>query len=413
MSKVKLGDFVDVGKDNEYDPINNRITKYVAGEHLESEILHITRFGDIEKDKDIIGSAFHRKFSKGDVLFGTRRAYLRKTGIATFDGICSNTTLVLKTKQNGLIDGLLPFIVRLEKFTEYAVKRSVGSTNPYIRWRDLADFEFELPSEKEQLQIKEKLWTIQNAIDNLENLIQKTKQYYLSRSKFLLSRGIGNKKLKNIPGLYGGKIDMPEDWEVKKFVELFEFLNTGSNPRDDLKSSGDIQYIHYGDIHQKWKYFLDCDSEKIPYIAKDKVEKLPLLKEGDLIMVDASEDYDGSGTTILLKNVKNKKIVSGLHTIALRNNDENIALDFRAFLTSIPFVKRQIIAYVNGISVYGLSKKDLKKIKIPLPPFLEQQKISKILLIILKQMAQQQIHRTNLYSIQNSILNSNLFLRGT
>lgn len=130
-------------------------------------------------------------------------------------------------------------------------------------------------------------------------------------------------------------------------------------------------------------------------------------------MVDASEDYEGSGTTILLKNIKNKKIVSGLHTIALRNIDENIAFDFRAFLTSIPFVKRQIIAYVNGISVYGLSKKDLKKIKIPLPPLSEQQKISKILLIILKQMTQQQIHRTNLYSIQNNILNSNLFLRGT
>ena len=34
---------------------------------------------------------------------------------------------------------------------------------------------------------------------------------------------------------------------------------------------------------------------------------------------------------------------------------------------------------MTGISVYGLSKKNFKKIKIPLPPLLEQQKIASIL----------------------------------
>ena len=196
--KVRLGDLVEVVNDNEYEPLKNGLTKYVAGEHLESEKLHITRFGDIERDKEVIGSAFHRKFSKGHVLFGTRRAYLRKTGIVTFDGICANTTLVLKPKQNGLVEGLLPFIVRLEKFTEHAVNRSVGSTNPYVRWRDLAAFEFELPSEPEQLKIKETLWSIQNSIDNLENLLEKTKIYFISRRESLLTRGIGHTKFKRV-----------------------------------------------------------------------------------------------------------------------------------------------------------------------------------------------------------------------
>ena len=72
--------------------------------------------------------------------------------------------------------------------------------------------------------------------------------------------------------------------------------------------------------------------------------------------MDVSEDYEGSGTSILLKNVKDKKIVSGLHTFALRSKDENISLDFKAYLTSIKFVKNQIVGYVTGVSVYGLSK---------------------------------------------------------
>lgn len=406
VQKIKFGDFVEVGKDNEYEPIKNGLTKYVAGEHLESKLLHIVRFGDIEKAKDVIGSAFHRKFLKGQVLFGTRRAYLRKTGIVTFDGICSNTTLVLKSKQNGLVDGLLPFIVRLEKFTEHAVKRSVGSTNPYVRWRDLADFEFVLPSEKEQLQIKETLWSIQNSIDCLDELMQKTQKYYVSRRESLLAKGIGHKNFQKIPWLYEKEIEIPKSWEIKTFDELFEFLTTGSNPRSDLEDTGDIQYIHYGDIHQKWKYFLDCDSDEIPYISKTKVANIPLLREGDIVLVDASEDYEGSGASVMLKNVKNKKIVAGLHTIAFRNTDESISSGFQAFLTSMPFVKNQIISYVNGISVYGLSKRDLKKIKIPLPTVSEQEKISQILLSIHEQILEQQSHLTNLYSMQNAILNS-------
>jgi len=108
----------------------------------------------------------------------------------------------------------------------------------------------------------------------------------------------------------------------------------------------------------------------------------------------------------MLKNVKNKKIVAGLHTIALRNTNESVSSGFQAFLTSMPFVKNQIIRYVNGISVYGLAKKDLKKIKIPLPTVSEQETISQILLSIYKQMLEQKKHLTNLYSIQNSILNS-------
>jgi len=115
------------------------------------------------------------------------------------------------------------------------------------------------------------------------------------------------KGYKKVKWLFGKYEEIPQEWEIKKFDEIFEFLITGTNPRSDLGNSGDIQYIHYGDIHTKWQSILDCNSEEIPWISKTKVEKVPHLKDGDLIITDASEDYEGSGTSILLKNVKNKK----------------------------------------------------------------------------------------------------------
>ncbi|NWJ56969.1 restriction endonuclease subunit S [Marine Group I thaumarchaeote] len=185
---------------------------------------------------------------------------------------------------------------------------------------------------------------------------------------------------KLVKWLFRKEIEIPEDWVVKKIDELFELLLTGTNSRSDLDKKSDIHYIHYGDIHTKWnKFILDCSFQEIPMIRKDKVEKLPLLKEGDLIVADVSEDYDGSGASILIKNIKNKKIVSGLHTFALRNNDETISLNFRRYITSMRFVKTQIISFITGVSVYGLSKNNFKKIRICLPPLKQQQKIASIL----------------------------------
>ena len=186
-------------------------------------------------------------------------------------------------------------------------------------------------------------------------------------------------KFKKVKWLFGKEIEIPEEWEVKKFNEIFDFLRTGTNSRSDLSESGDVQYIHYGDIHTKWNLILECKSAKIPFIENDKIKNLSLLKDGDLIIADASEDHEGSGASILLKNIENKQVVSGLHTIALRDNSQITQSEFRAYITSIKFVKIQIIAQVTGISVFGLSKTNLKKMKIPIPLLPEQQKIASIL----------------------------------
>ena len=194
------------------------------------------------------------------------------------------------------------------------------------------------------------------------------------------------------------------DWEIKTFGELFQFLRTGTNSREDLTKSGEIQYIHYGDIHAKWNSIVDCDLEDIPWIAKSKVRQLPFLKEGDLIMADASEDYEGSGASIVLKNVKSRSIVSGLHTIALRDSNDDVFVDFKKYLNNIKLVKSQIIAYAVGISVYGLSKNNLRKIRIPLPPMREQKKIASILSNVDSQIEKYQNYKSSFEIIKNGLM---------
>jgi len=172
---------------------------------------------------------------------------------------------------------------------------------------------------------------------------------------------------------------IPEGWSVKKLGECFSFLKTPSYSRAETTDSGLVHYIHYGDIHTKYPLHVSPTDIDI-FISEDQAQKGDFLQTGDLILLDASEDYEGTTKCIELINVESHdKVISGLHTLALRDDANNFADGFRAYITSMPFVKDLFWKQVSGFKVYGVSKDNLKKIKILLPPLEEQEKIAGIL----------------------------------
>lgn len=89
MSRVKFGDVVKDVKIN-IDRLNNPYEYYVAGDHMDSEDLTIHRKGCFTTDD--VGPAFIRVFKPGQILYGSRRTYLKKIAVADFEGVCANTT---------------------------------------------------------------------------------------------------------------------------------------------------------------------------------------------------------------------------------------------------------------------------------------------------------------------------------
>ena len=171
---------------------------------------------------------------------------------------------------------------------------------------------------------------------------------------------------------------IPEGWSVKKLGECFQFLKTTSHSREETQRSGDVHYIHYGDIHTKYNLHVSPSDIDL-FISESQAEKGSLLQNGDLILLDASEDYEGTTKCIELSNICNEKIIAGLHTLALRDKNKNFSDGFRAYITSMPWVKSNFWKQVTGIKVYGISKENLNKLKLLLPPLPEQEKIAEIL----------------------------------
>lgn len=192
---------------------------------------------------------------------------------------------------------------------------------------------------------------------------------------------------------------LPQDWEVVRLGEVMDFLKTYQNPRSDLNDYDDIHYVHYGEIHTKYQHFIDFNRAVLPKINQKNLKMpLSLLQNGDVIVVDASEDIIDIAKSVEIQNldsviaeslrgsatneaIHKRKIqaVAGLHTFLLRDRGQYFANNYKGYILYNQDVRRNIQRLATGISVFAISKTNLSNILIPLPPIKEQEKIAQIL----------------------------------
>jgi len=151
------------------NPSEAGVDRYVGLEHLDSASLTMRRWGapsDVEATK--------LRFRAGDIIFGRRRVYQRKLGVADFDGICSAHAMVLRALTDVVLPEFLPFFMQSELFMERAKQISVGSLSPTINWKTLAAEKFALPPLEEQRRIAEVLKGIQHLVEAYQDVINRS-----------------------------------------------------------------------------------------------------------------------------------------------------------------------------------------------------------------------------------------------
>ena len=221
---------------------------------------------DFEVDTE---NTFTKSFKQGQILFGRRRAYQQKAGVAQFDGICSGDITVIEAIPGKIEPNLLPFIVQNEQFFEHAVQGSAGSLSPRVKWEHLASYEIELPTMEKQRVLADKLWTAYRLKESYKKLLAATDE--MVKSQFIEMFGKGN-------------------WEQKCLGEIGTFKRGGGFQKSDYVEHG-IPCIHYGQIHTKFGPFI---YSHITEISTDLEPKTKFASKGDLIIAITSEDTEGS-----------------------------------------------------------------------------------------------------------------------
>lgn len=153
--------------DKKYPEHEKKVERFVGLEWIEADNFQLQGFGLVAN-----GTSFTKRFTKGDILFGKRRAYLKKVAVADFDGICSGDILVIRAKSTKMLQSLLPFHISADAFIQHAVSTSAGSLSPRTKWKDLAELEVSIPDLKIQSTILEVLQQLDNTVNQLKQ--QKT-----------------------------------------------------------------------------------------------------------------------------------------------------------------------------------------------------------------------------------------------
>ena len=343
MNKVRFGDVVSEVKLN-VDRSCNPYAHYVAGDHMDSEDLTIHRYGNFATDD--VGPAFTRIFKPGQILYGSRRTYLKKVAVASFEGICANTTFVLESKDESVFDNrLLPFVILSDKFTQWSISHSKGSTNPYVLFSDLASFEFTLPPIEEQRVLADKLWAAYKLKESYKNLLVATDEMVKSQFIEMFGCKTPNVKVGDVSSVVSGK-------SISKDLE-------------DIP--GDIAYVNVADFNlpENNKY-IQVSSR---YVTSENANSSKLISPGTIIFAK-----NGAASMSNKKRLTAIECCIDMNTLAIIPNSQKVDSEF---LYAI-FDSLDLSFYVRQGAVPSISPHTIEGIEIYLPSFDEQLSFSKI-----------------------------------
>ena len=341
MTRVCLGDVAREVKQKA--PVGQELPT-VGLEHLDPDEIELTRWDEN------IETTFTKAFSKGQVLFGRRRAYLRKAAVAPFDGICSGDITVIAAK-DGLSPRLLPFIVQNENLFDHAVTNSAGSLSPRVKWQSLSQFEFELPSAVKQEELADILWTAQETRSHYKRLLAACDD--VVKSQFV--EMFGDPKLE------------PNKWSTKTLGEVC--ATRLGKMLDAKKQTGKCSYPYLANTNVQWFHFNLTDLRQMDFSDEDRIEFG--LKNGDIMVTEGGEI---GRCAIWREEIPNCYFQKAVHRV--RCDSEVLLPEYFVWCFKMKADLGLFESYVSQSTIAHLTGKKIKQVPIPLPPLALQQEFA-------------------------------------
>jgi type I restriction enzyme S subunit len=320
------------------DPTGTDLDIYVGLEHIDSDAIHITRFG---KREDVTGTKL--RCYPGDVIFGRRRAYQRKAAIVEFDGFCSAHSLVLRANQKVIDPKLFPFFLHSDTFMNRAIDISVGSLSPTINWGTLKTQQFLLPPLEQQANLAQLLWAGDEMIESEKNLLELLENLLaINTSNSIWKANLDNAELK----LFADKL-------VGKFVD-------GDWIESKDQSEDGIRLLQLADIGVN--HFINKSSR---FISDDTFKRLKCFEvlPGDIIIARMP---DPIGRACRITDV-GKRMITAVDCCIVRVDEKINDSDYLLHLLNSKEFLAKATSLASGSTRQRVSKKVLESVLVPIP----------------------------------------------
>ncbi len=361
-----------------------------TGVDYTTEFPRYIRITDIEKNGNLITQNMQSlsmpergtyMLEHGDILFARSGATSGKSFL--YDEIYGNACFagyLIKFKPNKEIcnSKFLYYYTNTKGYEDWTHQIFIQATIQNISAEKYNNLRLPIP---EKLEIQENIVSfldskcaeIDAIIQSKKTTNEKLNQYRQSLIYETVTKGLDkNVKMKDSGVKWIGEI--PESWDIKKLKYLFEFGTGLSITRAELLEEG-IPCINYGDIHSKYNFDLDLEHDEVKYADAKLLESKAntIARENDFIFCDTSEDVEGCGNCVYIKNADGNHIFAGSHTVLARPI-EDISSRYLAYLFSTPIWRTQIRSKVSGIKVFSITQNILKNSDALVPSNPEESK---------------------------------------
>lgn len=345
------------------DDIEDETVKYVGLKHLDSGQLTINGY-----DEDGRERSSSRVFHKGDVLFGKLRPNLNKAAVAPFSGVCSSDILPIYAEEDAR-QQYLPYLMHSKLVRDRVVSTMEGTNLPRTSWDDLEKTLIPLPPLPEQRRIADILSTVDEQIQQTDEIIEGTKA---------LRRGLINEFLythedrETSTERFGPlELVIPKGWGIKTIKSICNYRQLGTGDRSDPDDDS-VSLIKMGNLTiGSW------DFSEIEKMNRDEelIEKYR-LEDGDLLFNTRNSPELVGKTAVWNADFP---AVFDNNLMRLRFTEEVYSSEFVNLVLSSGFGRRYLRSFVHGTtSVAAIYWKDLATLRMPLPPVKKQKEIVEI-----------------------------------
>lgn len=247
-----------------------------------------------------------------------------------------------------------------------------GSSISHLYKEHLENFKVIVPPLDEQKKIAEILSTVDEQIDQTDQLIKKTKELKKGLLQQLLTKGINHTEFKN-----SELGEIPVEWDIALFEDIM--LSKGEGIRRG-PFGGALKkeiFVEEGFAIYEQQHAIHKDTNKFRYfITPEKYDEMAAfnVKSGDILM-----SCSGTIGRVLLVPEDAPEGIINQALLRLRPKSY-INLQFLKYLLQSEFVQNNILDRAHGSALKNMvAVSELKKIKLRIPQEEEQKKIAEIL----------------------------------